>query len=159
MTNVNDLIAAIITALRSIPELAEALTGAGDEPTIYAHPLDPNTRSLAESIQGMTAPSAMVAFRGMALGLRGGIPQYQYAFSVILRAESEADQGPASPGYFTLLNLIAEGAPEVSGGARFSAAVIHPDFDPPEQITFTPLQDANGAEVWSLNFALTAVGG
>lgn len=161
MTNTAELLDAVVAVLRDLPDFARALTGDGDEPSIYAYPAGFSgiPRSLQEAVDAMPTPSAMVACRGMQLGARGGIPQFQFLISVLLRAESEADQGPGSPGYFTLLNLITSGEPASSGGARFTDATIHPDFDPPEQISFTPLTDTNGTEYWSLNFALTCVGG
>jgi hypothetical protein len=154
-TNPALLLDAIVASLKSIREFADVV---GDD--VSAYPNETTTaRSLAEVVQEMGVPSALVAFRGMAPGERGGFPQFKYSFVVILRAESELDTAGPGTGYFSLLDAILQGEPTNAGGVLFINAEIHPDYDPPEDVAFVPGSDANGTEFWQFNFSLMRKGG
>ncbi len=93
------LSAAIVTTLRTIPDLVTAM--AGDPNNISAHQFYPGTeRSLASVVANMNAPSILVVWKGTLGGNFDGMHVWKHPFEIYIRTGNAAElETPAGPGH------------------------------------------------------------
>ena len=153
MIDIKTLQDEIVTSLRAIPDLVADL--GGDASLISGLVLEDNEfRNPAAAIQAMEEPSILVVFRGLAMGRRGGMPRWQYQFSIVLRAPGDA----GTPGYWVMFRHIIDGIPTTGNGLRWFDSQIDPAIDPPLDMSFVAGSDGDATEWWQLNFSLLEIG-
>lgn len=139
MQKPSDVVAALVTKLRSIPELVAELSG--EDSRIYAYEdVYPTSGTLIEAIYAAPSPSVMVAYSGWALQGTGPI---QHAVSVYVR--------PAPDGsYIDLTRLMVYGVPAGQPLPMINCE-INDNLDPMELSGGCTRQtDEAGFEYWLL---------
>lgn len=143
MVDTNDIIDALITQLRDIPDLVTAV--GGDETRIFAYKdAYPGSVSLREAVYSQTTPSVMVAFEARKRDKNGEWPTVRHDLLVIVRPSSVS-------GYATIAALITEGTPTTAALPMYILE-IHADCLP-FGVDLPELQresDANGIDYYTL---------
>jgi hypothetical protein len=155
MIDTSQLVDALVTMLRDIPELVMEM--GGDPERIYAyHDQYPKRSSLAYAIHQMPAPSIMAAWKGTTLGSFGGNDVWKYQVVLYLRARETYDGDPPNP-YSRLHRLIVKGVPALVGVSMLNATV-HPSCYPMDPPPIERQADAEGLDYFEVPLTFTEMG-
>jgi hypothetical protein len=156
LVNPSEIVEALITLLRDIPDLVAEI--GGDPERIYAyHDRFPDKVSLEMAKYEMPAPGVMVAWQGTRLGDRGGFNAWKHDYSIYLRAKPESGNPPA--GYYKLYRLIVKGVPASGDGQPLQYTTVHASCEPMDDIP--PIQrqtDAAGVDYFEISMSFTEIG-
>ena len=124
--NPEDIVGALVTLLRDIPDLVTAM--GGDATKIYAY-LDryPTNVSLEMAKYQMPSPGIMVAWQGSGPGSFGGFEAWKHEISIFCRAGVGSESTPS--GYWELFRLIVKGVPAAAAIAM-QYVTVHPACQP-----------------------------
>ncbi len=144
MTNPTDLLDAIVTSLRAIPELVTLLAGDGANIVAYKHQW-PSATSWMLALRQQKAGGIMVLYRGTGIAQWGRIPSRAHNFSLLVRDGEGVD-------------VCAIWTAIIDGGFR-SAADIHADVDmvqdPSFELRTIAVTETAYLDYWEAQFALT----
>jgi hypothetical protein len=155
MTNPGLLLAAVISAMRSIGPLVTEL--GEDESNIYAYTdAYPAESRIINAIYSAPRPSIMVAYGGLVPGEFGRNEVDKHKFLGYFRSKEEV-QGDY--GFFNMLELLVDGI--CTDGNAFRYSTIHENCYPPDRISFKRVVhlDADYVDYWEFSFLLTEIGG
>ncbi len=131
MVNPSELIDALVSKLRDIPDLVGEV--GGDEERIFAyHDQYPARSRLQDAIYAQPSPSVMAVWQGSDQGSRGDFGAWQHHVSLYLRAKEEYAEPP--DGYYRLYRLICEGVPAGGDGQTMINTTVHDSCDPLREV-------------------------
>ena len=155
MIDPSEIVDALITLLRDIPELVIEM--GGDPARIYAyHDQYPKKSSLAQAIHQMPAPGIMAAWQGTQPGSFGGVDVWKHHVTLFLRAPETFDGDPPTA-YYRLFRLITKGVPTAAGVPMINATV-HSSCYPMDLPTIQRQTDAEGLDYFEVQMSFTEVG-
>lgn len=135
MEHPGTLLAAVVTALKAIPQMVTAAGGAGN---IVAVELEyPKLNDLERYIQEMKPPALAVFWMGYRTGNFGRNEAIKHDFRVALRPLGK---------YSDAAYYMREGVPTIAGGLKFKHFQVTAGVFPPEAMqvqvrTFSPASD------------------
>ncbi len=155
MVNAAEIVDALVTLLRDIPDLVEEV--GGDAERIYAyHDIYPKNVSLDAARYQMLSPGVMVAYQATGPGAMGGFEAWQHELSITLRAgEESGDETPA--GYYRLFRLIVKGV-STSLGLPMNYVTVHASCQPMDTPMMRRQTDANGVDYFEISMRFTEIG-
>jgi hypothetical protein len=150
-----EIVNALVTLLRDIPDLVEAV--GGDETRIYAYQdRYPKNVSLEMAKYQMPAPGIMVAYQSTVPGSFGGFEAWKHELSISLRAgEDSGDDTPS--GYYRLFRLIVKGIPTGEEQAM-QYLTVHPSCQPMDTPMMRRQTDAMGVDYFEISMLFTEIG-
>ena len=155
MIDPSEIVDALITLLRDIPELVIEM--GGDPDRIYAyHDQYPKKSSLAQAIHQMPAPGIMAVWQGTAPGSFGGVDVWKHHVTLFLRAPETFDGDPPTA-YYRLFRLITKGVPTAADVPMINATVHHSCY-PMDLPTIQRQTDAEGLDYFEVQMSFTEVG-
>jgi len=144
MVKENDLIDAVVTALRAIPAVVTALESTPTNVIAWKRTSPAATAGPAPMLQALNPPCIMVTHLRTFFSR-----QIDHQFSLILRTNGTVDD---------LFSAIREGVPTGYGGVKFKRAQIHTDCEPPFISTYEPrlfpISDSAFLEVYEATLSL-----
>jgi hypothetical protein len=156
MINPAEIIDALVSLLRDIPELVDEV--GGDPERIFAyHDRYPRNVSLEMARYEMPSPSVMVAYQGTGPGSFGTSEVWKHEISISLRAREEADEGAAPAGYYRLFRLITKGVP-ASVNQSLNNATVHASCQPMDTPAMRRQTDAAGVDYFEIAMSFTEIG-
>jgi hypothetical protein len=147
MTDPSEVIAAVVTALRSVPELVTDVSGADG---IYAYSDQyPPARSVEDAVAQMPVPSIMVALQRISITDL----TWLWQFTLHVRLQSIEETGPGASGVYQVFAHFANGIPDGKSVSLIDSE-IHPNFDPIDNVSLERAPSPGGAEHWFIRFDL-----
>jgi len=150
-----EIVNALVTLLRAIPDLVEAM--GGDATKIYAYQdRYPQSISLETAKYQMPAPGIMVAWNGTAPGSFGGFEVWKHEISLCVRAGD--DSGDLTPsGYYRIFRLITKGVP--TGHTEAMQYIeVHASCDPMDTPSMRRQTDGAGVDYFEISMMFTERG-
>jgi hypothetical protein len=158
LINPSEIVDALVTLLRSIPDLVEEL--GGNEENIFAyHDRYPKNISIEKAKYEQPSPSVMAVWQGTGVGNQGSFTVWKHSVSLFLRsAEDPGDDIPT--GYYTLYRLILKGVPESGVGEQpMIYQTVHASCTPMDDVPSIQRQsDASGIDYFEITLSFTEIG-
>ena len=151
MENASTLLAAVVTALKAIPQLAAAVGGAGNIVGAELH--YPELSDWERFVQEIEPPKIAVMWTGYRTGNFGRNESIKHDFRAVLRPNGK---------YSDAAYYMREGVPTISGGLKFKHFNVTAGVFPPEAMqcqmrSFSPIADTF-IDFMEVSFTLTERG-
>jgi hypothetical protein len=153
--NPEDIIGALVSLFRDIPELVTAM--GGDEDRIYSY-VDryPSNVSLETAKYQMPAPGIMVVWQGSGPGRFGGFEAWKHEISIFCRAGEGSESTPS--GYWELFRLIVKGVPTAAAPQQMQYVEVHPACQPMDTPSMRRQTDQAGVDYFEVSMTFTENG-
>lgn len=156
MVDAAEIVANLVTLLRDIPDLVEAM--GGDPARIYAYEdRYPKNNSLERAKGLLLAPGILIGFEGEGPASYGQQEVWQYRISASLRAA--VNSGDSTPsGYYRLFRLLVKGSPTSAAGLQIQNITVHESCMPMGTPAMDRKIDVNGNDYFEVSLSFLEMG-
>lgn len=155
MINPAELVDAVVTKLRAIPELVAEMESDPERISAY-HDLYPKRTSLSLAIYEMPVLSILVVWQGTTPGSFGSSEAWKHNLSLYLRAR-ETLEGDRPTAYYRLCDLIVNGVP-ADGTLKMLYTTVHPACHPMDLPSIQRATDEQGTDYFEVTVSFTEMG-
>lgn len=162
MIDPGEILEALVTKWRLIPDLLTELTPPGDvsltpEERIYGyHDLFPHQSSLPVAIHKMPAGSVMLVWEGTGIG-GGRMEVWRHQFAAYLRLRVHAEEEPTPPTYYRMFRFLTKGVPTGQDQPIINLTV-HANCQPMDLPSLARDTDAEGLDYFKVTLTFTEIG-